>query len=1519
MADKGIAVRISAEDAAVVRRALEQLGDVGERALKRIENASRQASQQGGVKELGGALGAVKAKLEEVAAPLGGVASALGRLGPAGLAAAAAIGGTVTVMGAASRAAETYARAMSGLEAVLKATGSASGLAARDIAKVAAELQETTNATEEGVLDAAKALATFGTIAGDNFKRVLKDAQDLTAVIGGDLRSATLLLGKVLDDPARGLEALRKSGLGLTAAQRELIESTARAGKLFEAQALILDALEKKTGGAAQADRTGMAGAAKGLTAAWEDLLKKMGETPGRTSGAVKTIDYLASRLKLITNFVFPDQVKTLGDTLAKLSDAQAQLDKAQVEGRPEGVLERMRQRVALLQAEASQAQERARIASQGAERERGDAATLGQQAQDERRADDIKALVKLADDFNAKQQEELRLARLIGNEREREVAAVKARDEVIKAGGYKDFAEAQRAAEEGSEKARKTLELAAQSAALARQITEESQKAALNAKATDQSLQDAAEKAAQSDKDRREAFERSKALFTAASGVEAAQAKQIRQLQDEAAAAQKATVEYDALTGSYRLVSRELAIVQETAQIKSTPEGSLLSPEKIRDLAERTADAKLAFERLSDQQQEAIRQINRQNELMLEPFKNLIGGMQDALSQFFEDWISGTQSTGDTVKRLLTRFASEIASVAAIRPLAGTALQALGFGGLAQQLGYGGFGPLQGAPAALGSNFIGPPTAAQAAAGSGPLSFLQGITSFLGPYGTAAAAIGIPLVGGILGKVTGLFGGGGRNPDDIAREQFLAQRAQTIQGLQGTINSFVARGSGPESDIGQRVRAINDETQALAQQLFDLNEVSRNGEIYAAGGQQAAKAVKSWLDGIKDSTLAITDVGGEQARSLGKTADDLRKAAREVNQGYDEVEALIAAQAKQARDQLDQANALALGQLTGDPRAALADQQRQQQDRLRQAESLGADLALAEQRNAAERLALLASFSDAQIALLDDQSKAQAALAREAADATSALAQGAAAFRSFQATVDDFTKALQLGDSSPLSAGAKYGLAQSAFEQDAVKALAGDAQAIARIQQEGGAFVQASRAQYGSSDQAQIDFQRVLDVMAQLKDLAPGLAASLDSQAIQNQKDAIEQLVDAQHQAAAAAQAQAQAEEAQRQAALATDYAPGYGPAASAQAAQAQASAAAAQATAGAGASAGPSQAVLDALAWALWGHPTFAGAGAAQQSILAATQGNPSYYLNAAGSEAATAAAELVKQGLYSFIDISNGGYGFLVPGAAANVLQYVANNLRQGGSDEGLGPSPSPSPTADTRDQQMQDLRDKAQSVFSELGTLFGITGPTTTSIPGLPTQNSGLAAAVASIQGVLADLREKSPSLAEMFSDLSIASLGLFSDLMGKNISDLKSFADALNDVAGKEATGLGGVPGTNATGNPADAEVGFALGGTVPRDMLALVHADEEVINPRSARRFRPLLKAINDDPGTILASSGGGAAEVRALNAKVDRLNELVAALLAEQKGANDEAAEQREETNKRLTARRAMVGSRSG
>lgn len=174
---------------------------------------------------------------------------------------------------------DKQAKAIAQVEAGIKSTGGAAGLTSKQLQEMASSLQENSLFGDEDILKNVTAqLLTFTNIAGNQFDRTQQAALDLATRLDGDLKSASIQLGKALNDPVLGLSALAKSGIQFTVEQKKVIKSLAEGGKVAEAQTLILDELEKQYGGAAKAAAAAGLGPFKQLSNSIGDLTEDFGK-----------------------------------------------------------------------------------------------------------------------------------------------------------------------------------------------------------------------------------------------------------------------------------------------------------------------------------------------------------------------------------------------------------------------------------------------------------------------------------------------------------------------------------------------------------------------------------------------------------------------------------------------------------------------------------------------------------------------------------------------------------------------------------------------------------------------------------------------------------------------------------------------------------------------------------------------------------------------------------------------------------------------------------------------------------------------------------------------------------------------------------------------------------------------------------------------------------------------------------------------------------------------------------------
>ena len=176
-------------------------------------------------------------------------------------------------------------QAVKQLEQGLISTNRAAGFALNELTAYASELQQVTTFGDEDIIAAQAKLVTFTRITGDEFKRTMAAALDLSTRMEQDLKTSVVQLGKALNDPVAGLSALSRTGIQFSEDQKVLIKSLVETGRVADAQRVILRELDLQFGGSARAARDTFGGALTSLGNAFGDLLESSdGLEDARTS-----------------------------------------------------------------------------------------------------------------------------------------------------------------------------------------------------------------------------------------------------------------------------------------------------------------------------------------------------------------------------------------------------------------------------------------------------------------------------------------------------------------------------------------------------------------------------------------------------------------------------------------------------------------------------------------------------------------------------------------------------------------------------------------------------------------------------------------------------------------------------------------------------------------------------------------------------------------------------------------------------------------------------------------------------------------------------------------------------------------------------------------------------------------------------------------------------------------------------------------------------------------------------------
>tara|TARA_R100001463_G_scaffold86374_2_gene141251 strand:- start:2390 stop:4912 length:2523 start_codon:yes stop_codon:yes gene_type:complete len=164
---------------------------------------------------------------------------------------------------------------------------------------IADRLGKATLFDEEDFTAQFKLFTSFRNIGVDSYERVGEAAADIATKLGTGPKEAALQLAKALEDPAKQVTALARSGTVFTEQQKEQIKTLQESGKLLEAQDIILKEIETQYGGAAKAaGSAGFAGALDSAGEAYRDFLEALGSSS--ESGAVDFLNAITEGLNFL-------------------------------------------------------------------------------------------------------------------------------------------------------------------------------------------------------------------------------------------------------------------------------------------------------------------------------------------------------------------------------------------------------------------------------------------------------------------------------------------------------------------------------------------------------------------------------------------------------------------------------------------------------------------------------------------------------------------------------------------------------------------------------------------------------------------------------------------------------------------------------------------------------------------------------------------------------------------------------------------------------------------------------------------------------------------------------------------------------------------------------------------------------------------------------------------------------------------------------------------------------------------
>ena len=209
-----------------------------------------------------------------------GFSGGMGRsLIPVAALAGAAVAAKRVLSGAWSEG-QTALKAAGQTNAVIKSTGGVARVTATDVDKLSDSLSRQRGVDDELITAGQNMLLTFTNVqnrvgkGNDIFTQATKIVGDMSVATGTDLVKSNLQLGKALNDPIRGMGALRRVGVTFTKEQEKQITTLQKSGDMAGAQGIILAELTKEFAGSAAAQAT----LSDKMSVGWKNVQERVGK-----------------------------------------------------------------------------------------------------------------------------------------------------------------------------------------------------------------------------------------------------------------------------------------------------------------------------------------------------------------------------------------------------------------------------------------------------------------------------------------------------------------------------------------------------------------------------------------------------------------------------------------------------------------------------------------------------------------------------------------------------------------------------------------------------------------------------------------------------------------------------------------------------------------------------------------------------------------------------------------------------------------------------------------------------------------------------------------------------------------------------------------------------------------------------------------------------------------------------------------------------------------------------------------
>lgn len=209
---------------------------------------------------------------------------------------------------------------------LVRSTGTAAGWTTQQLQHMRDELRKTTAFSQTAITEAQSRLLTYTNVKGEQYKKALTTAANVSQVMGQDLASTADEIGALLADPLKAAEGgLEKYGILLTQAQQGQLRNAVASRDFAKAQEVVLGHFDRFKGAAQEASQTGVGGFDKLKNSLGAAFLQMTGALPdfGKMAAALADIIDKFMQLEMVKGII--DGVRAvwtgLVDTVTKFID----------------------------------------------------------------------------------------------------------------------------------------------------------------------------------------------------------------------------------------------------------------------------------------------------------------------------------------------------------------------------------------------------------------------------------------------------------------------------------------------------------------------------------------------------------------------------------------------------------------------------------------------------------------------------------------------------------------------------------------------------------------------------------------------------------------------------------------------------------------------------------------------------------------------------------------------------------------------------------------------------------------------------------------------------------------------------------------------------------------------------------------------------------------------------------------------------------------------------------------------